>query len=81
MCPTVDIIDGHFRGCVLDPYSCMLPVSEWPDRTPKHNPYASDAEWYDVVKAGHERWMFVAITEGNLFRNQFGDLVLSGAMG
>ena len=64
VCPTVGFIDGHLRDFALGPYSCLLPVSEWPGRT-RRETYASDAEWHGLVK-GRLRTRNVAIEESEL---------------
>ena len=64
-----------------DPSRCLLPVAEWPSETPHSRVYATDAEWYSICKAAAARGMFVPVDVADIFRNQFGDLVLNGAMG
>ena len=81
VCPMADHIDSPLREQVLDPNSCILPEAEWPDETPQSKVYATDAEWYPSVKGAHERNMFVPIADERIFRNQFGEKVLNGAMG
>ena len=38
-------------------------------------------QWYGIVKAGVARNMFCEVVESEIFRNQFGNLILSGAVG
>ena len=72
VCPIIDHIDSPLREQVMDPASLLLPESEWPLETPVSKVHSTDPEWFKLVKAAHERTMFVPIPENNIFRNQFG---------
>lgn len=77
----VDHVDQHLKDDLLDPARCILPESEWPKETPKSKVHASEAEWYKLCQAAARRGMFEPVAEDKIFRNQFGDKVLNGAMG
>ena len=79
--PIADFIDLELREDVLDPFRCLLPRSEWPAEPPRSRVYASDPEWFELCRAGHERKMFVPVEEAEVFKDQHGNPVLSGAMG
>jgi len=80
-CPVEKLLKGELLDDLTDPRRCLRPVSEWPSETPSSRVYASDEEWYKIVKAGYERGMMVEVPEANIFRNNLGDKVLAGAMG
>ncbi|CAK0814125.1 unnamed protein product, partial [Prorocentrum cordatum] len=48
---------------------------------PRSTVHASTAEWYSLVKAAATLGLFEEVEEEDIFRNQFGDLILGGAMG
>ena len=79
--PVADFVDGELRDDILDANRCLLPRSQWPDRTPRSRVHATDAEWYRLVKEGLKRGIFEEVAEDKIFRNQHGEMVLNGAMG
>ena len=81
VCHISEFIDLHLKDELADPRSRLLPEAEWPVETPRSKVYASDAEWYAVCKAAAARGMFAECPEEEIFRNQYGDMVLNGAMG
>ena len=79
--PVADFVEGELRDDILDVKRCLLPRSQWPDRTPRSRVHASDAEWYRLVQEGLKRGIFAEVAEDQIFRNQHGEMVLNGAMG
>ena len=80
-CSIETLLKGELLEDLSDPHRCLKPQSEWPEETPVSRVYASDAEWYMIVQAGYERGIFVEVPESDIFVNNLGDKVLSGAMG
>jgi hypothetical protein len=81
VCPIIEYVDEHLRDEMLNPLACLLPESEWPVQTPRSKVHATVGEWHAICKAAVARNMFCQIPESELFKNQFGDFVLNGAMG
>ena len=79
--PIVDFISPELKDDLEDPERCLLPRDQWPDKPPTSRVYASDEEWYQLVKYGSFLGLFGEIPQEKIFRNQFGDLVVNGAMG
>lgn len=80
-CGMEGLLQGELRDDLADPRRCLLPQSQWPEVTPRSSVHADDDEWYEIVKAGWGRGMFVEVPEEEIFRNEKGDLILAGAMG
>ena len=78
--PIVDHIDQHLASALADLRNCLRAVEEWPSRTPRSKVFADDREWYETVRAAYKRGMMAPVSESELFRNQFGEPVLNGAM-
>ena len=53
--PVGDFVEGELRDDIMDVRRCLLPRSQWPDRTPRSRVHASDAEWYRLVQVGLKR--------------------------
>ena len=81
VCKIIEYIDEDLKSKILNPWECLLPVSEWPTRTPRSKVHASDEDWYKIVQAGAARGMFARVGDHEIFKNQFGELALNGAMG
>ena len=79
--PIIDYIQEELVDDISDPTRCLKPMDQWPITTPRSKVYASDDEWYSLVKHGAKLGLFGAIGEERLFKNQLGDYVLNGAMG
>ena len=79
--PIQGLVDEELRAELEAPDSILLPESEWPSTTPKSTVHATEDEWFQICRAGHERGMFVPIKEEDIFKNNFGDTVTAGAMG
>ena len=77
----LDHVDAHLQADLKNPGGIPLPEAEWPKTTPKSKVYASDDQWYRISKTAFERNIFVPIHLEQIFRNQFNELVLQGAMG
>ncbi len=69
------------RAETMNTFQCLTPESEWPSTTPVSKVHATDAQWFGICKAAVARNMFCDVSEESIFRNQFGDKILSGAMG
>ena len=69
----------HIRDKLNDPRSCLLPLHEWPSRTPVSKVRASDEEWHKVVAAAHERGLMVPLDPEDVFKDASGVPVLNGA--
>ena len=78
VCPIIDFVDEHLPDAVRVPSSCLLPEASWPDEAPRSKVYASDAEWYAIVKAGIVRGIFAECPEHIIFRGKCGRMVLAG---
>ena len=79
--PIIDFVHQELRDDLENPERCLLPRSQWPQKTPRSKVYATDSEWYAIVKSGYELGLFRMVAEENIFRNERGDLILNGAMG
>ena len=76
-----DFVSEELREDLKDPSRCLLPRAAWPVAPPRSRVHATDAEWYSLVKAGASLGIFGKASESELFRDQFGNPVLNGAMG
>ena len=72
-------LPDHIRDKLNDPRSCLLPLHEWPSRTPVSKVRASDEEWHKVVVAAHERGLMVPLDPEDVFKDASGVPVLNGA--
>ena len=79
--PISQLVDEELKAELESPDSILLPESEWPLVTPVSKVHASEDEWYRICQAGHARGMFTAFPEEKIFRNNFGEKVMAGAMG
>ena len=79
--PIVDYVHEELVDDLLNPARCLLPQDQWPAKTPKSKVFATDSEWYALVKQGAAIGLFGRVSKDELFHNQFGVPVLNGAMG
>lgn len=61
------------------PELCLLPPSEWPSVPPRSRVMASQAEWDQIVSAGHARGLMVSVDPEEVFCDAQGAKVLNGA--
>ena len=81
VCDITQFVDEHLRDDLLNPQQCLLSQEFWPPQPRLSKVHASDAEWYEVCKAGFERGMFQVVPENEIFTDAGGHKVLAGAMG
>ncbi|CAK0904396.1 unnamed protein product [Prorocentrum cordatum] len=79
--PVVSFLDGELLDDVRDPRSCLLPPEQWPEEPPRSRVWASDTEWYKIVKEGAARGIFAEVPDELVFRDSAGRPVVNGAMG
>jgi hypothetical protein len=79
--PLIKFCEGETKGRLLDPRLAVKDPSEWPDKPRKSRVRASNKEWEALVKAGVQRRIFKEVKKEDIFKDQFGELVLAGAGG
>lgn len=80
--PIADLVSEELQDDLANPQRCVLPPEEFPTGAPTSKAFASDEEWYSLLKAGFARGIFGEVSESDFFRDpNTGELVLSGAMG
>lgn len=80
VCCIADLIDPHLATELRDPKGCLRPVEDWPKKTPRSRVFATDQQWFATVRAAADRGIMKPVAENKIFRNQFGEMVLNGAM-
>lgn len=80
VCSIADLLDPHLATELRNPQGCLRPVEDWPKKTPRSKVFATDQQWYATVRAAASRGIMRPVHESKIFRNQFGELVLNGAM-
>ena len=79
--PIINFLPPELHDDLLNPERCLLPKDQWPDHPPSSTVFASNEEWYELVKYGAHIGLFGEISEEEIFRDQHGEVVLNGALG
>ncbi|CAK0882079.1 unnamed protein product [Prorocentrum cordatum] len=79
--PVVSRLDGQLLDDVRDPRSRLLPPEQWPEEPPRSRAWASDREWYKIVKEGAARGIFAEVPGELVSRDSAARPVVNGAMG
>lgn len=79
--PIVNFLTPELQDDINNPERCLLPKEQWPDHPPSCKVYASNEEWYELVKYGAHIGLFGEIAEEEIFKDQHGNVVLNGAIG
>ena len=79
--PLTRFCSGETLRHLLDPSLAVKDPTEWPETPRKSRVRASQKEWEALVTAGVKRKIFKEVKKEEIFRDQFGELVLAGAGG
>ena len=76
-----DFLDEPLRSEYQDPWLCMLPQDEWPDRVHRSKVYSDQAQWGRIAQAGLEREIKWVVEDKDAFHAPWGETAYIGAMG
>ena len=54
-----DCLPEELAAALDDPQSYLLPKTERPERRRGSKVYASEQDWFEIVKAGYDRGLFI----------------------
>lgn len=79
--PIEAFLKEETRQALAEPLKLLLPSDKMPDQGIRSRARASDAEWFKIVHAAHQRGMMKPVDDTNVPWDRQGHLITNGAGG
>eukprot|EP00435_Cladocopium_sp_Y103_P047649 s3307_g14.t1 len=79
--PVVSLLDSKLMGAVRDPTGWWLPDDLQPQKRTRCDVKASDAAWYRLCRAAHQRGLMRVVRDEQLHKDREGHFITIGAGG